>query len=221
MLSALIAAAGLVMPPSPPPVAGRVLDPDGNPARATVRVYAAETARDAAARQTAGRPRVALSTAETAADGTFRVAAVPPAVVEASASGYLPDAVVAGAAALTLELQPETTTRGVVRGPAGPVAGAIVAWTRGDVELLATTAADGSYRVPAERTAQVRVFHPDFASQPVAMYGGPAGSVLLDQGTRVSGVVTDASGRPAAGAGIWLGRRRGSRSISKGANLFK
>jgi hypothetical protein len=204
MLSALIAAAGLVVPPSPPSVTGRVLDPNGNPARATVRVYAAETARDAAARQAAGRARLALSTAETAADGTFRVAAVPPAVVEASASGYLPDAVVAGAAALTLELQPEATTRGVVRGPAGPVSGAIVAWTRGDVEVLATTAPDGSYRVPAERTAQVRVFHPDFASQAVAMYGADAGSVLLEQGTRVAGVVTDASGRPAAGAEIWL-----------------
>src|SRR5688572_23675104 len=140
MLSALIAAAGLVVSPSPPPVTGRVLDPNGNPARATVRVYAAETARDAAARQAAGRPRAALSTTETAEDGTFRVAAAPPSVVEASASGYLPHAVVAGAAALTLELHPETTTRGFVRGPAGPVAGVIVAWTGGDVELLATTA---------------------------------------------------------------------------------
>jgi carboxypeptidase family protein len=203
MLCAVIVAAGLAVP-SPPPVTGRVLDPNGNPARATVRVYAAESPREATARQAAGRARPVLGSTQTADDGTFRIAAAPHAVLEAAASGFLPDAVVAGDPPLTLELRPESTARGVVSGPAGPVAGAIVAWTSGDVEILAVTAADGSYRVPAERAAQVRVFHPEFAPQAVPMYGTAAGAVRLGPGTAVSGVVTDAAGRPAAGAEIWL-----------------
>lgn len=205
MLSALIAVAALVAPVSPPPVTGRVLDPNGDPARATVRVYAAETPRETALRQAAGRARAALASAETAADGTFRIPAATGAVVEASASGFLPDAApVSGDAALTLELRPESTARGIVRGPAGPVAGAIVAWTAGEVEMLATTSADGSYRVPGGHTGRVRVFHPDFASQPVPLDGAAAGSVLLEVGSRVAGVVTDAEGRPMPGAEVWL-----------------
>jgi hypothetical protein len=204
MLSALVVVAGLVAPASPAPVSGRVLDPHGNPLRARVLAYAAESPREAAARQAAGRARTPLSSVETADDGTFRISAPARAVVEATAKGFLPDAAVAGDAALTLELRANATVRGSVRGPAGPVAGAVVAWTDGDVEILATTAADGSYRVPAGRSAQLRVFHPDYAPQPVPLYGTSAGDVLLGAGTSVSGVVTDAAGRPAAGADLWL-----------------
>ena len=204
MLSTLVVVAGLVAPANAAPVSGRVLDPQGNPVRATVRAYAAESPREAVTRQVAGRARSPLASVETEDDGTFRISAPSRGVVEAISSGFLPDAAVAGEGALTLELRGAASARGSVRGPAGPVPGAVVAWTDGDVEVLATTAADGSYRVPAGRSAQVRVFHPDFASQAVPLYGASAGDVLLDAGSAVSGVVTDAAGRPAAGADLWL-----------------
>ena len=66
-----------------------------------------------------------------------------------------------------------------------------------------TSAADGSYQVPASRSGQVRVFHPDFAPHVVPI-DAPAGQVRLEPGTVVSGLVTDAAGRPAAGAELWL-----------------
>jgi hypothetical protein len=204
MLSALVVVAGLVAPTSLPAVSGRVLDPNGNPVRATVVAYAAESAREAAARQAAGRTRTPLSSVETTDGGAFRITAPRNAVVEAVASGFLAGAAVAGDGDLTLELRGASSVRGVVRGPAGPIAGAVVAWTDGDVEVLATTAADGSYRVPAGRSAQARVFHAGFASQTVPLYGASAGNVLLDAGIALSGVVTDPGGRPAAGAEVWL-----------------
>jgi carboxypeptidase family protein len=203
MLSALVLVVGLAVPAGPP-VSGRVLDPKGNPVRATVRVYAAEAPREAAVRQSAGRARTPLTSAETADDGTFRIAAPPRSVVEATADGFLADAGVAGDAPLTLELRDAATARGSVRGPAGPVAGAVVVWTSGDDEVLVLSGADGSYRVPAGRSGQVRVFHADFAPQQAPLYGATAGDVVLAPGTAVAGVVTDASGRPAAGAEVWL-----------------
>lgn len=204
MLNALVVAAGLVAPLGSPSVTGRVLDPDGNPARATVRVYAAESLRGTAARQARGDVRAPVATVETAADGTFRVAAPPRSIVEATAGGFAPDAATVTDSPLTLELGSAGTARGIVRGPAGPVAGAVVAWTSREVELLALTAADGSYAVPAGRAAQVRVFHPDFAPQTQTVPASSGGEVTLERGTAVSGVVTDASGRPAAGVEVWL-----------------
>ncbi|MET0551458.1 MAG: carboxypeptidase regulatory-like domain-containing protein [Vicinamibacteria bacterium] len=204
MLSALVVLAVLAPTASGTAVSGRVLDPHGNAVRATVTAYAEESAREAARRQAVGRGRTALASVETAADGTFRIAAPPRAIVEATAGGFLADAAVADGAALTLELRDPATVRGVVRGPAGPVAGAVVAWTYGGVEVLATTAPDGSYRVPARRPAEVRVFHPDFAVRDVPFFGAMGGDVRLDAGAAVSGVVTDAGGRPAPGVSVWL-----------------
>ena len=207
-------------------ITGYVMNSDGQAiAGAKVESFALETVDAERARLVSSTPeRKPLASADSDAKGKFTLESPkdPVVVLRVNAPGYAPAAfrVERDEDAGALILAPADTKTGRVVANGKPVAGAKVIWS-GSGEAMATTDAEGRYKVPdpTKWANSVVVLHPDYA---VAEDNSAAASMnrrgrataaaqtrdenverTLTAGTTLSGTVVAEDGKtPVAGAAI-------------------
>ena len=205
-------------------ISGYVMNSDGQAiAGAKVESFALETVDAERARLVSATPeRKALASAESDARGKFTLESPkdPVAVLRVSAPGYAPAAyrVERDEEAGALILAPAETKTGRVLSNGKPVAGAKVIWS-GTGETMATTDAEGGYKVPdpTKWANSVVVLHPDYAiaednsavastnrrGRAVAQTRDENVERMLTTGAPLSGTVVAEDGKtPVAGATI-------------------
>ena len=191
-------------------ITGYVMNSDGQAiAGARVESFAMETVEAERARLVSSTPeRKALASADSDAKGKFALESPKDPVVSlrVSAPGYAPAAyrVERDEEAGALILAAAETKTGHVTANGKPVAGAKVIWS-GNGEAMATTDADGRYKIPdpAKWANSVVVLHPDYA----VAEGNQARNENVDRtltaGTTLSGTVVAEDGKtPVADAAI-------------------
>jgi protocatechuate 3,4-dioxygenase beta subunit len=193
-------------------VTGTVINLDGQPvAGARVSLFVPETS-DARqlrlAAKTAERVPVAGGTSDS--KGNFSLDAGTNAIVDVrvEARGYAPEGTRAEANEDigVLALQSAEAKKGTVTAGGKPVAGAVVAWSGGGVELATITGADGSYSVPDPNVwaTRVQVLHPDFATLDDNIIRSSKFGLAkaLTPGTKLTGRVVAADGKTGVKASL-------------------
>lgn len=200
-------------------ITGSVMNSDGQPiAGAKIESFALETIDAERARLVSSTPeRKALAAADSDGRGKFTLESPKDAVVvlRVNAAGYAPAAFRVErdeeAGALILSAAETKTGRVVANGKA--VAGAKVIWS-GNGEAMATTDAEGRYKVPdpTKWANNVVVLHPEYAVAEESVAGSPNGGGrnenverTVTTGTRLSGTVVAEDGKtPVGGAAIFV-----------------
>jgi RNA polymerase sigma-70 factor (ECF subfamily) len=209
---------------APRTISGTVRDPEGNPFQGA-RVRVPKPSRKVRSANTlAAEEKEVLTEARSGSGGTFALGGLPAGSFEvrASAEGFA-DAVAkgirSGTGDLSLILQAGLSIRGkVVDGETWePVAGAEVR-VGSEGELRVTTDAKGSFLVRGFPLAElhygsttfIRVQHPEYDpydDSNAIVFGRDDRTPLvipLSKGEKVLGRVSDAEGRPVAGARVWI-----------------
>jgi protocatechuate 3,4-dioxygenase beta subunit len=193
-------------------VTGTVINLDGQAvAGAKVSLFTPETSDARQLRlisKSAERVPVASGTSDS--KGNFSLDAGTNAIVDVrvEARGCAPDGTraEAGEDVGVLALQSAEAKKGSVTAGGKPVAGAVVVWTGGGVELVTTTGADGSYSVPDPNVWATRVFvlHPDFAAIEDSIIRSSKFSLAktLTGGTKLTGRVVAADGKTGVKASL-------------------
>ena len=200
-------------------ITGYVMNSEGEAiAGAKIESFALETIDAERARLVSSTPeRKALAAADSDGRGKFTLESPKDAVVvlRVNAAGYAPAAFRVErdeeAGALILSAAETKTGRVVANGKA--VAGAKVIWS-GNGEAMATTDAEGRYKVPdpTKWANNVVVLHPEYAVAEESVAGSPNGGGrnenverTVTTGTRLSGTVVAEDGKtPVGGAAIFV-----------------
>ncbi|HEY8713075.1 MAG TPA: carboxypeptidase regulatory-like domain-containing protein, partial [Thermoanaerobaculia bacterium] len=208
--------------PASAAITGYVMNNDGQPiAGAKVESFAIETLDAERARFVSTTPeRKALGNVESDAEGRFTLESPkdPVVVLRVNATGYAPASlrVERDEEAGALVLSPAEMKTGRITANGKPVAGAKVIWSA-DTEVIATTDAEGRYKVPdpTRWATSVVVLHPDYAVAATqqqqrkenvdrTLSAGPSlsGTVVAEDGkTPVAGATISVDGWPAATSG--------------------
>lgn len=204
-------------------VTGYVVNGDGQPiAGAKVSLLAPETIDARRTRLVSTTPeRTALATVESGSTGKFSLEAPKdaPAVValRVEARGFAPSiqAIERDDDTGAIALSTASDKRGTINAAGKPVAKAIVVWSAGSDEVLATTDEQGHYTVPDPQrwATHLTILHPDFAPVDATFTpfegGRPQVDRVLVPGVALNGRVVAEDGKtPVAKAEVSLGELR-------------